>query len=80
MGVEEAKVPSLNLYPNPTFDYVYLSGDINEGADYELTDAQGRIILVGKLLSDKNINLFGMTTGLYWIKFKGYQPLQVVKQ
>jgi hypothetical protein len=80
MGVEEAKVPSLNLYPNPTFDYVYFSGDINEGTDYELTDAQGRIILVGKLLSDKNINLFGMTTGLYWIKFKGYQPLQVVKQ
>jgi hypothetical protein len=80
MGVEEAKGPSLNLYPNPTFDYVYFSGDINEGTDYELTDAQGRIILVGKLLSDKNINLFGMTTGLYWIKFKGYQPLQVVKQ
>jgi hypothetical protein len=80
MGVDEAKVPSLNLYPNPTFDYVYFSGDINEGTDYELTDAQGRIILVGKLLSDKNINLFGMTTGLYWIKFKGYQPLQVVKQ
>jgi hypothetical protein len=80
MGVEEAKVPSLNLYPNPTFDYVYFSGDINEGTDYELTDAQGRIILVGKLLSDKNINLFDMSTGLYWIKFKGYQPLQVVKQ
>ena len=80
MGVEEAKAPSLTLYPNPTFDYVYFSGDINEGTDYELTDAQGRIILVGKLLSDKNINLFGMSTGLYWIKFKGYQPLQVVKQ
>jgi len=80
MGVEEAKAPSLTLYPNPTFDYVYFSGDINEGTDYELTDAQGRIILVGKLLSDKNINLFGMSTGLYWIKFDGYQPLQVVKQ
>ena len=80
MGVEEAKAPSLTLYPNPTFDYVYFSGDINEGTDYELTDAQGRIILVGKLLSDKNINLFGMSTGLYWIKFDGYQPLQIVKQ
>ena len=80
MGVDEVKDPSLNLYPNPTFDYVYFSGEINEGTDYELTDAQGRIILVGKLLSDKNINLFGMTTGLYWIKFKGYQPLKVIKQ
>ena len=80
VGIDGIEVNLIGLYPNPTFGSVYLSGDVKVGTHYELTDAQGRVISFGDLLSEKNINLFGLTTGIYWIKLDGHTPLKVLKQ
>ena len=80
VGIDGIEVNLIGLYPNPTFGSVYLSGDVKVGTHYELTDAQGRVISFGDLLSEKNINLFGLTTGIYWIKLDGHTSLKVLKQ
>jgi hypothetical protein len=80
VGIDGIEVNLIGLYPNPTVGSVYLSGDVKVGTHYELTDAQGRVISFGDLISEKNINLFGLTTGIYWIKLDGHTPLKVLKQ
>jgi hypothetical protein len=80
VGIDGIQVNLIDLYPNPTVGSVYVSGDVKVGTHYELTDAQGRVIFFGDLLSEKNINLFGLTTGIYWIKLEGHRPLKVLKQ
>jgi hypothetical protein len=80
VGIDGIQVNLIGLYPNPTFGSVNVSGDVKVGTHYELTDAQGRVISFGDLLLEKNINLFGLTTGIYWIKLEGHRPLKVLKQ
>lgn len=58
---------SLNVYPNPTSDYVVINSDLCDDVTVYIYDAVGR--LVDRLVvRDGIIRLNNLTTGRYWIE------------
>lgn len=81
IGLNELPVSSLILYPNPTFNAVFISGLSDENSPYELMDMQGRIIEKGFLSKALNtIELLNLPKGLYWLSVENFKPLEIVKQ
>ena len=69
IGIEESPVESVSVYPNPASNYLNVkTSDTFIGADYEITDHEGRTLLQGKLLSQNTeINISGLCSGMYVI-------------
>ena len=64
--VENIEGSELNIYPNPTSDYisVHYNGEI-ENATIELIDIQGKMVLSRNLKNDETINLKNLKAGVY---------------
>jgi hypothetical protein len=55
------------IYPNPANEVLFV--EVKTQADYELTDAAGRLILKGMLINGINkLNLAELSQGMYFIK------------
>jgi hypothetical protein len=81
IGLSELPISSLTLYPNPTFNSVFISGLLDENSPYELMDTQGRIIEKGFLSKAFNtIDLLNLPKGLYWLSVENFKLLEIVKQ
>jgi hypothetical protein len=79
--LNELPISSLTLYPNPTFNTVFISGLSDENSPYELMDMQGRMIEKGFLSNALNtIDLLNLPKGLYWLSIENFKPLEIVKQ
>jgi hypothetical protein len=70
-----------SVYPNPTSDLVTIEfTGIIEGAELQLGDVQGRILLTKIVLSNKEtISVGQFETGTYFISIKGTKQA-IVKQ
>lgn len=76
-----------NLYPNPTRDKFTISGKMNEAANIEIANYLGKVVKVLDLnergIFVKEINLEGLSSGIYFIKIsnsKGDIIKKIVKQ
>lgn len=68
VGVDEA-LPSvrIKLYPNPTYDLIFLE-HLQTGEAYELLDASGRVLKQG--VYEGGINVVDLAVGTYFIRVK----------
>ena len=70
----ESEGPSLRLWPNPTTDVVYLSGQGGAAAEWQLQlfDAAGRLCWERRLFyadsTTEVLNLGGIPAGMYWLR------------
>lgn len=87
LSVEELKFSSVQVYPNPTIDNIFISNDSDELLSYELIDAQGKVI--SRMENSINttslteINMEDLETGLYLVKvfsYSGSRTFRIVKQ
>lgn len=59
---------SINLYPNPTLSYIYISNNSVIDLILSISDINGKIILTEPIKSDQEINLTEFASGVYFIK------------
>ena len=56
----------INIYPNPTNDFIYLNFK-SSSLIYELSDAQGRVLSKGLIANNGTISLQNFERGIYYI-------------
>jgi len=62
----------LNVYPNPTSDFIRVDG-INEVTFVQIMDMSGRIVLNSEVQGNEEINVSNLNTGNYVISFNNNQ-------
>ena len=69
------------IFPNPSNDIITISTNFNEAINYEIIDAQGRIVLKGIFSEAKSIlNIEALNPGAFLLKLEnGYYPLILLK-
>ena len=77
-GVEEIQATSLQLYPNPAKDYLFLSATLRPNTSYTITDIAGRQLLQG-VVKDNVISVQTLQHGLYLLRI-GTEVLRFVKE
>lgn len=65
LGVQDIASLNVNVYPNPTSDYVYVN--YNQGT-MSLFDVNGRLVSTTDLSSKRYINVADLNSGLYFVK------------
>jgi hypothetical protein len=65
-GIENQAAMSINIYPNPTSDFVWVESQA-EDLRYTIMDLTGKIILVASLNQNNKISLQDLNPGLYII-------------
>ncbi len=61
----ESSFESLNLYPNPASDFIFIDG-VNFNTNYEIIDLSGKILCRGKY--DTKIDISNLSKGTYLVK------------
>ena len=88
-GINEVlNIPNLNLYPNPCFDYLNISGQFpqNEFISIHIIDINGKEVFRmnenSENLKSYSLNLSELINGIYFIQFsnnKGYISKKILK-
>jgi len=82
LGISEILKDNIQIYPNPTTDFIYLKlsskNKIDEAVIY---DNSGRLILKTKIESDK-IDLRSLNIGIYLLYFTNtdIKPIKIIKK
>ena len=77
VGINENQISQLEIYPNPTQDFLYLK-NTTQKLNYKILDNTGRIILSGK--TEKEINVQALSPGYYRIVFEDEVNRAFIKQ
>ena len=66
---EEETFHAIEVYPNPTSDFITIKSDINNAQVYDLVNAQGRIVIGNiEVSTEKTIDLSSLAEGVYYLK------------
>ena len=70
------------IFPNPSSNFITISTNFNEATNYELIDAQGRIVLQGVFSEAKSIlNLEALSQGTFFLKVESIPvPFIIMKK
>jgi len=77
--IKNTTIESLNIYPNPASDILFVSQDVDEVAIFDVT---GKLVL--KEFNNNSINISTLNSGLYIVKTisegKNYEhKIQIIK-
>lgn len=67
-GIGDNDLANVVLYPNPTTQFVYITGLINGDHEYAIISTLGQVIRSGKLMGDGTIDMGVVANGTYYIK------------
>ena len=67
LAVNNPQGQPIEMYPNPTSEYVYFTGV--KGHSYQVMDVNGKIILNGYFDAENSISLKSLSNGFYFIEF-----------
>ena len=69
VGIDTKNNSTLNVYPNPTSDKLFIEGlNANESNTVKVYDIQGKLVEELKLNSDNTINISNLDKGIYLVK------------
>lgn len=74
---EPSRQRSLEVYPNPVSDLLYLKELPSETVEYAIFDVSGRMVSAGT--SDGSISVSGLEKGLYVLQIKGEKQVSTAK-
>lgn len=78
LGVDEVSQSKIHFYPNPAFEELFVN--LDKESVYKIFDANGRLILNGKLFPGKNkIDVSKLNAGIYYIEAGNNQNLEKTK-
>lgn len=66
--IEVNAAGKIMLFPNPASNQLILSGNINPNSNYQIINQLGQVIQTTSVLTDKQINIATLPTGVYYLK------------
>jgi hypothetical protein len=73
------KVSFVKIYPNPSSDFIQVSGIIEE-EKYKIFDIIGKEISNGIISNNKAVNIQNLTKGIYLLKFDNGNTIKFIKK
>lgn len=73
----EENVIELNVYPNPTQDFIQIDG-LQNVSDFQLFDSNGKLVLSGEINNKETIDLLSLNKGTYQLIVNG-KILRIVR-
>ncbi len=70
---------SLKLYPNPTSDYVKVSG-LNDSRDYAIYNLLGMKVAQGTINNNDSLDVRSLSSGLFILEIAGYKANRFIKK
>jgi len=82
VSIFEENIKRGTVFPNPSSDFITISTNLKEATNYELIDAQGRIVMQGIFSEAKSIlNIEALNAGTFFIKVERIPvPFIIVKK
>ncbi len=78
---EQTSASAMQVYPNPTTNYIQLNGKFDKANPFYLFDELGRVAKSGTLSADNRIDLNGLSNGMYLLQLEGQlKKVKIVKQ
>lgn len=68
IGFNELAGQDIQLFPNPVVDDIYIKGLNGESYDFEITDAQGKLIMSNEGFTTDQIHVSQLAKGVYLLK------------
>ena len=79
LGINDEKLNSLNIYPNPSSDYVFLN-DSYRGEEVILLDILGKTVLTAKVAQNNSIDIRKLVKGIYFLRAKDNAVARFIKK
>ena len=76
-----AQIRDVNLYPNPTDQYLNITGNELNNLKYKLVDLNGKVFKFGNLDSARRLDLSQLSTGIYYLVLEdesGYHHTKMI--
>lgn len=82
VSIDENKVQTINIYPNPTSELLIIASSIQfNNVDYIVRDISSRIVKKGKLIGDLNsIDLENLQSGSYFLLINNLDSFKFIKK
>lgn len=71
--------PSLSLYPNPSTNYIKISG-LKKGVKFSLVNTLGAKVQVGTVYNNQELSVKNLVKGLYFLELETGETLKFVKK
>lgn len=81
-GVVESTLPDINIYPNPSKDWIKIDG-LSEVSNIQIFDITGKLILSQEYQLDDRIDISNLTVGMYILNIRnseGSSSKKIIKQ
>lgn len=80
LSLTEQALSSIQLYPNPVAEtlYVRLKNEVT-AENYTVTDMTGKVVLNGKLSVERGIPVSALSQGVYLIALDDFAPIRFIK-
>ncbi|WP_299335887.1 choice-of-anchor J domain-containing protein [uncultured Psychroserpens sp.] len=78
LDVNTYKTNSIELFPNPTSDYISIS-NLNTKENYAIYDVTGKTLASGQLLPESQISVIHLEKGIYFLKLNNRNTLKFIK-
>jgi PKD repeat protein len=73
------EIKGLEIYPNPTHDFININSDISETILIEIFDASGKCILMQETSTiNTKINVADFENGFYWLKIRTKENVNTI--
>jgi hypothetical protein len=69
----------LNLYPNPSSEYINISG-LKNNENYTIWNTIGTEVQNGNIFNQEKISIQNLTEGVYYLKFENGSALKFIKK
>jgi hypothetical protein len=78
-GVKDYSALGLNMYPNPTSEYINIDG-LTTAQSYIISNVLGENVQSGEISPNENINVKTLKSGVYFVKLANGVTLKFLKE
>jgi len=79
LTLNEIQTESLKLYPNPSSEFLQISG-LQQNVNYSILDFQGKQMQSGTLIPQENIPINSLQSGLYFLRIDSGTNFKFIKK
>jgi len=77
LSVNDFMLESIKIYPNPTTDYILISGSSNE--EFTIFNISGVKVIEGNISKNNKIEVRNLADGIYFLKMHNSIPMKFIK-
>lgn len=80
MSVEEEINYTLKIFPNPTSNYLNISGLKNNTVNYTIFDITGKKLISNTYIQNQKIDVSSLSSGMYILQISNFKAIRFIKK